>query len=399
MGKRKLHFKKVEPWPGVDLVDWQDWAWQMRHSLKKQLDFEGAFDLSTEEVLGFRGQKDLFRVQTTPYYASLADRTNVSDPIRKMILPHAHELEPGLQQMSDPLGENLASNRATERLIHRYTDRALFLATDVCGIYCRYCTRKHFTANDQVMASKQQLQQAVDYVRLHPEIKEIIFSGGDPLTLSNNKLESMIAAFYEIDSVELIRIGSRMPVVNPFRIDDDFVQLCKSYRPIYFMTHFNHPDELTEDSAQALEKLVDHGIPVFNQMVLLNGVNNHPALVYALSRRLLYLRVKPHYMFQADPSMGTDHLRTAIDESLQIQRQLWGHSSGLAMPTYIVDIPNGGGKAALTPDFLQSRDNHKWSFKGWDGVESDYLSPDKQSSKCPPVAEPYQQEWLMPSES
>lgn len=364
----------------------------MRHSLKTKDDFSSYYKLSNTEVLGFAGLENLFRVQTTPYYASLSSASDTTNAVRKMILPQQAELDSGAQQMLDPLGENKASNRATSRLIHRYTDRALFLATDLCGIYCRYCTRKHFTASDQVLATDPQIEQAVNYVKAHPEIKEIIFSGGDPLTIGNSKLAKMLSAFYDIDHVELIRIGSRMPTVNPFRIDDELVTLLKSFKPVYFMSHFNHPDELTRDSAMALEKLVDNGVPVFNQLVLLNGINNDAALIYALSRRLLYLRVKPHYMFQADPSMGTDHLRTSIEESLQIQRQLWGHASGLAMPRFIVDIPEGGGKAALVPDYVTQRSGSKWSFKGWDGVEADYISP-RQPQK-PVVEDRYRQEWL-----
>jgi lysine 2,3-aminomutase len=220
----------------------------------------------------------------------------------------------------------------------------------------------------------------------------VIFSGGDPLTIGNNKLEKMLKAFYEIETVELIRIGSRMPVVNPFRMDDELIALFKEYKPVYLMTHFNHPNELSEDSALALERCVDNGIPIFNQLVLLNGINNHPALIYALSRRLLYLRVKPYYMFQADPSLGTDHLRTSIENSMDIQRQLWGHTSGLAMPTYIVDIPAGGGKTSLTPNFLKEKNNNTWTFEGWDGVSAGYISP--ETIQSPKVAEDYQQEWL-----
>ncbi len=395
MSRRKFEFRKIEPWPGVSAADWSDWTWQMRASLRSREDFSQHFQLTEEEALGFSGEDSQFRVQTTPFYASLAMDGEVDNPVRRIVLPSAQELAPGVQQMLDPLGENIQSNRATERLVHRYTDRALFLSTDMCGVYCRYCTRKHFTAKDQVKASKKQLSEAVDYVRAHPEIKEIIFSGGDPLTLGNGALETFLKAFYEIDSVELIRIGSRLPVVNPFRINDELVALFQKYKPVYFMTHFNHPDEITDQAATALERLVDHGVPVFNQMVLLNGINNHPALIYALSRRLLYLRVKPHYMFQADPSLGTDHLRTSIDDSLAIQKQLWGHTSGLAMPSFIVDIPEGGGKTALTPNFLESVDGDRWSFRGWDGVGADYVSPSSAQIQKPAVAEVYRADWLV----
>lgn len=378
MGKKPFAFKTIEPWPGVTSAQWNDWKWQMRSALKSRDDFAQYFKLSEDEEAGFAGLGELFRAQTTPYYASLAHSEDSTCPVRKMVVPRGAELVSNYQQMLDPLGERKTANRPCARLIHRYTDRALFLLTDMCGIYCRYCTRKHFTASDQVLANEQQINEAVTYVKNNPQIKEVIFSGGDPLTVSNNKLAQVLEKFYAIDTVELIRIGSRMPVVCPMRIDSELIDIFKMYKPMYMMTHFNHPDEITENSAKALEKLVDNGVPVFNQLVLLNGINNSSEIIYALSRRLLSLRVKPYYMFQADPSIGTDHLRTSIEESLKIQNELWGHTSGLAMPTYIVDIPNGGGKTALTPNHVTYQKDNVMGFKGWDGVDAEYISPIKK---------------------
>jgi lysine 2,3-aminomutase len=238
------------------------------------------------------------------------------------------------------------------------------------------------------------LQEVLAYLKAHPEIKEVIFSGGDPLTLSNQKLATYMEAIDQVPSVELIRIGSRMLASCPMRVDRELIDLLYAFRPVYLMVHFNHPDEITLDVAEALEALVDRGIPVFNQLVLLNGINNHPALIYALNRRLLSLRVKPYYMFQADPSVGTDHLRTSIEESLAIQKALWGHSSGLSMPTYIVDIPNGGGKVALNPDFQIAKQENVRSYRGWDGVEADYISPPASQSIQPQLQPSYLEEWL-----
>ncbi len=391
---RVYDFKEVEPWSGVSKVRWLDWKWQMRQALKNQEDFEKHFELTKDEKLGFQGLDKIFQVRTTPYYACLADSKNPSCPIRQMIIPKSRELFSGQQQMPDPLGENKKKNRPCERLIHRYTDRALLLVTDFCGIYCRYCTRKHFTASNQALISTKQMDKVLMYLKSHPEIKEVIFSGGDPLTVSNTKLTWIMERIHSVKTVEFIRMGSRMPAVCPMRLDDELLEIFKEFKPVYLMTHFNHPDELTGDSARILEKLADSGVPMLNQMVLLNGINNHPALVYALSRRLLYLRVKPYYMFQADPSMGTDHLRTSIDESLEIQRQLWGHSSGLSMPTYIVDIPDGGGKVSLTPDFQVQISGRVRHFKGWDGIRSEYISPRKSQKKTPILPKKYQIPWL-----
>lgn len=392
MKKNVFNFKNMEPWPGVSAQEWQDWKWQFRNSLKTKEDFSKSILLNDDEKAGFSGL-DIFRVQATPYYSSLIDKEDQNCPVRKIIIPQAKELSFKHQQMKDPLGENKVKNRPCERLIHRYSDRALFLLTDLCSVYCRYCTRKHFTASDQVVASSHQLQEVVSYLQKNPGIKEVIFSGGDPLTVSNSKLYDAIKAIYEVPSVELIRIGSRMPVVCPMRIDDELIEIFKEFKPIYFMTHFNHPKEITLQSAMAVEKLVDNGVPVFNQMVLLNGVNNHEAVVYALSRRLLCLRVKPYYMFQADPSEGTDHLRNSVEDSLNIQQKMWGHTSGLAMPNYIVDIPDGGGKTAYVPKFEVEKIENTRKYSGWDGVQSEYVSPLEQEIEKPSAIEEYIQEW------
>jgi lysine 2,3-aminomutase len=391
--KSCFEFPRVEVPQGVDARDWGDWKWQFRHSLKTEQDFSSVFKLSEAERAGFAGAQSLFRVQTTPYYGALMDREDPRCPIRQMVMPSKFELVSGSQQMSDPLGENKARNRVCQRLIHRYTDRALFLVTDMCAVYCRYCTRKHFTASDQVVASSEQLKEVLTYLHQHPEIKEVIFSGGDPLSLSNVRLAQYIEAIYSVPSVELIRIGSRLPVACPMRMDSELIEILHRFRPVYLMTHFNHPDELTHEAAEGLERCVDRGIPVFNQLVLLNGINNDAALIYALNRRLLYLRVKPYYMFQADPSMGTDHLRTSIDQSLEIQKALWGRSSGLSMPTFIVDIPDGGGKAALTPQHQVGHEGDRRHFRGWDGVEASYISPPDSSLRSPKVSPQYAEEW------
>lgn len=371
--------------------DWLDWGWQLRHSLKSLEDFEREFSLSESERRGFEGLDKLFQVRATPYYGSLASRSVEQDPIRRILMPTARELQMGAQAMLDPLGEK--RNSPVPRILHRYPDRVLFLATDVCSVYCRYCTRKHFTGGDEAFIKPSEYDQALSYIRSHQGIREVILSGGDPLTLSDQKLERVLSDVRSIDHVEIIRIGSRMPVVCPMRVTENAVKMIRRYGPVYLMTHFNHPRELTREAATALGLAVDHGIPVFNQLVLLNGVNNHPALIQALSRRLVYLRVKPYYMFQCDPSEGTDHLRTSVDESLEIQRELWGRLSGLAMPALSLDIPGGGGKAGLVPKFEVARSEGRRTFIGWDGVEADYIDPDPSERRLPLDAENYFAEW------
>lgn len=380
------------PRPGaVSESDWQDWTWQLRSSLKTEADFARVFALSDDEKAAFSGGRDLFNIRATPYYAALAG-AHAEDPLRRILMPHRFELETGAQQMTDPLGERV--NNPAPRVIHRYSDRALLLVTDVCSVYCRFCTRKHFTGQEQAFIKSSEYDAALSYLRAHKGIREVILSGGDPLTVSDSQLARVLTDLRSIDHIEIIRIGTRMPVVAPMRVTEKLAKILRASAPVYVMTHFNHPRELTAEAAATVGLLVDNGVPVFNQMVLLNGVNNHPAIVQALSRRLLYLRAKPYYMFQCDPSEGTDHLRTPIDESLAIQRELWGHLSGLAMPNYAVDIPNGGGKTVLTPDFEIGRTSGSRSYRGWDGVEAEYKDPAPGRHRSPLDAENYFAEWV-----
>lgn len=376
-----LKFESVPLPEGVDSLQWEDWQWQFRRGLKTESDYAKYFDLSDSEKKGFESLGHLFQVRATPYYAQLASNEPPQGPLRQILVPRYEEASPGYQQMLDPLGER--QYRPSSRVIHRYTDRALFLVTDLCGVYCRYCTRKHFTGKEQAFPSNLEYEQGLEYFRQNPQIREVILSGGDPLTLSNKILSRIFKDLRSIDSVEIIRLASRMPVVCPMRIDEELGIVLKNHQPVFFMTHFNHPKELTQEAAQALRKLVDGGTPVLNQMVLLNGVNNSASLVRELSRRLLYLRVKPYYMFQCDPSQGTDHLRTSVENSLAIQRELWGHLSGLAMPQLSLDIPDGGGKVSLVPNFELEHQGRRRRYRGWDGVEADYISPPSEKIRKP----------------
>jgi lysine 2,3-aminomutase len=369
---------------------WNSWTWQLQNSLKKKSDFERLFSLSANEKQAFDEGSEIFNIRTTPYYASLA-RDGEMDPIRRILMPSALELTPGQQQMLDPLGER--KNNPVPRIIHRYSDRVLFLVTDICTVYCRYCTRKHFTGQDQAFIKADQYEQALRYIQTHPGIREVILSGGDPLTLSDQQLERVLSDLRDIDHVEIIRVGTRMPVVCPMRVTPELGKMLRKYAPVFLMTHFNHPREVTAEARLALENLVDNGVPVMNQMVLLNGVNNDPAIVQALSRRLLYLRVKPYYMFQCDPSEGTDHLRTTIEDSMEIQRELWGHLSGLAVPNLSLDIPDGGGKVPLVPEFEMWRTPTARKYQGWDGIQAEYKNPLKATIIKPSDAGEYQAEW------
>ncbi len=370
------------------VTDWKSWTWQVRNSLKTKEQFQKVYSLQKGEAEAFENKN--FQIQVTPYYASLCTN-NSNDPIRKILMPQNKELQVTYQQMLDPLGER--NNNPSPRIIHRYPDRLLFLVTDYCSVYCRYCTRKHFTGKEQVFPRADEYQSGLDYIKNHTGVREVILSGGDPLTLSDQRLLQVVKDLRAIDHVEIIRIGTRMPVVCPMRISEELVAELKKHGPIYFMLHFNHPKEITKEASEAIALLVDNGMPCFNQMVLLNGVNNDASIVQALSRRLLYLRVKPYYMFQCDPSEGTDHLRTSVEDSLQIQKELWGNLSGLAMPNLSLDIPGGGGKTTYVPNFEVYKDKNVRSFVGWDGVSADYISPLAHEILKPIDATEYKAEW------
>lgn len=386
----KLKYPEVVIPSTLNPNDWNTWTWQLQNSARRLQDFAARFDLTDEELRGFEGGETLFQIRATPYYLSLMEN-DPRDPIRRMVFPQGAELEMGAQSEADPLGER--KNNPTPRIIHRYPDRVLFLVTDMCSVYCRYCTRKHFTGQDQALPLADEYEAAIHYIRTHPGIREVILSGGDPLTLGDRHLDRILTDLRSIEHVEIIRIGTRMPVVCPMRVTPKLISILQKAKPVFLMTHFNHPRELSLPAAQALEMFVDHGIPVMNQMVLLNGVNNHAAIIQALSRRLLFLRVKPYYMFQCDPSPGTDHLRTSVEESMQLQRELWGVMSGLAMPTLSLDVPNGGGKTTLVPDFEIEHVGDRRVYKGWDGVVGEYINPVTEQKILPGDWQRYQSEW------
>ncbi len=369
----RIEFEPAPRPQDISPQDWMDWRWQVRNRLKRFEDFSMHFALTESEIGGLREANQAFKVQATPYYASLAEPGNIHDPIRRMMIPLAEELSDGKQAMSDPLAERKYS--PAPRIVHRYPDRVLFLVTDTCSVYCRYCLRKHFTGHDEAFPVRTEYQAALDYIKNQSGIREVILSGGDPLTLGDERIEEILKDLSQIPHLDLIRIGTRMPVVNPMRITNELVSRLKIYHPIFIMTHFNHAKEVTYEAAKALLRLVDNGFPVLNQMVLLRGINDSAEAVEQLSRRLLRLRVKPYYMHQCDPSLGTDHFRTSIRQSLKIQRELWGKISGLALPQLSVDLPGGGGKVGLVPDFLIEKTDSHWRFRGWDGVESTYIEP------------------------
>ena len=368
----KLSFKALGCPQNIPVSSWKNWKWQLRNIQKHSKGLENK----------------AFPEGATPYYQYLAKH----HPILKGIVKSTDkEYLAGAQQMKDPLGEEKHS--PYPYLIHRYPDRVLYLATDNCGVYCRYCTRKRFTGQNKAFISKENQEKALSYIKKNPGIREVILSGGDPLTLSDSLLEKILSGIRSIEHIEIIRVASRMPVVCPMRLTKELIRIFKAHQPLFLMTHFNHPSEISKEAQTALSQVANAGILMFNQTVLLNKINNHPALIQALMRRLLYLRVKPYYMFQCDPSEGTDHFRTSVENSKWIQRELWGRFSGLALPNLSLDIPKGGGKVSLVPDFLIKKNKNNWNFKGWDGFEEAYRNPSADQNWLEEQLGEYKQEW------
>ncbi len=292
---------------------------------------------------------DRYPMRVNPYYLGLI--REVDDPIWRQAVPSAEELEDAVC-VADPLDEENQS--PVPNLVHRYPDRALFLVSSECAMYCRFCTRKRKVGGENMVINRETISAGIDYIRSHPEIRDVILSGGDPLLLADERLEWILQELRAIPSLEIIRIGTRVPVVLPQRITPNLVRLLRKFHPLYINTHFNHPDEITEISAKACGRLADAGIPLGNQTVLLRGVNDDPAVMKRLMQKLLTIRVKPYYIYQADLVQGTNHFRTSVEEGIEIVRALRGHTSGLGVPAYVIDAPGGGGKIPILPDYLQS---------------------------------------------
>jgi lysine 2,3-aminomutase len=310
-----------------------------------------------------------YPMRINPYYLSLIKEVN--DPIWRQAVPSEEELRDSVCP-ADPLEEENQS--PVPNLVHRYPDRVLFLVCSECAMYCRFCTRKRKVGGENMLVSRETIEGGLDYIRSHPEIRDVILSGGDPLLLSDEKLEGILQALRAIDHVEIIRIGSRVPVVLPQRITPALVRVLRKYHPLFLNTHFNHPDEITAQAAKACARLADAGIPLGNQSVLLRGVNDDPAVMKRLMQKLLAVRVRPYYLYQADMVRGTDHFRTSVEEGLEIMRALRGHSSGLGVPAYVIDAPGGGGKIPLLPDYLQSL-GEDVELKNYRGETYRYANP------------------------
>lgn len=365
--------------PTSESERWADWRWQLKNRIRSVEELEARIRLTAEErrAATYPGA---FGWGITPHYLSLADPADPTCPIRRQCVPHTDEYQVGPAELGDPLGEVPLTPVAG--LIHRYPDRALLLTTDRCAMYCRYCTRKRLVSSTERQLSASELEQVTSYLLEHTEIREVILSGGDPLVSGDRYLEQVLTALHEVPHIELLRIHTRMPVVNPFRITESLAALLRRFQPLFVVTHFNHPYELTDEAGAAIARLVDAGVPVANQAVLLRGINSDATIIEALCRQLAKNRIWSYYLHQGDLAEGTETFRTPISKGLEIIETLRGRLSGYAIPQLIVDLPGGRGKISLTPDRILAHHDRTWHFRGPLG-EAQYTDPAPTDCSCP----------------
>jgi lysine 2,3-aminomutase len=361
----------------AQLSNWKDWKWQLKHRIHDITTFERLTGIRFEEDERKLIEKTIekFPLSITPYFLSLIDADDYkNDPFFKQSFPSPMELIVEKYEMKDPLAEDKDS--PAPGITHRYPDRVLFHVSNICSMYCRHCTRKRKVGDVDSVPTKEEIMKGIEYIKNSPAVRDVLLSGGDPFMLPDEYLDWILTELRKIPHVEIIRIGTRMPVVLPFRITDDLIAVLKKHHPIWINTHFNHPREITASSKEALRKLADAGIPLGNQSVLLAGVNDCPRIMKELVHKLVQNRVRPYYLYQCDMSEGLSHFRTPVGKGIEIMESLIGHTSGLAVPTYVIDAPGGGGKIPIMPNYLISWSTNKVVLRNYEGVITTYKEPD-----------------------
>lgn len=356
---------------------WKSWTWQMRHSIRDLTTFETllGIELSPEQRLSFGQTANKFPMSITPYYLSLIDTENMeNDPVFLQSVPSPRELEIMHGDMADPLHED--EDSPAPCITHRYPDRVLLLVSNTCPMYCRHCTRKRKVGDEDTIPSRSAISAGMDYIRKTPQVRDVLLSGGDPFLLADNTLDWILGELGSIRHVEIIRIGTRTPVVLPSRITKGLTSILKKHQPVWVNTHFNHPREITQSSRNALSALANAGVPLGNQTVLLSGVNDCPRIMKALMHKLARNRVRPYYLYQCDLSEGLSHFRTPVGKGIEILESLIGHTSGFCVPTYVIDAPGGGGKIPVMPNYLISWSTNKVVLRNYEGVITTYKEPD-----------------------
>lgn len=366
-------WRSIELWKDVPEEKWNDWMWQLTHTIKTVDDLKKVINLTPEEEEGVRISSQTIPLNITPYYASLMDVDDPKDPVRMQSVPLSSEMVRTKYDMEDPLHEDADS--PVPGLTHRYPDRVLFLVTNQCSMYCRYCTRRRFSGQIGMGVPKKQLDACIEYIRSRPEVRDVLISGGDGLLINDRVLEYILSSLRAIPHVEIIRIGTRAPVVFPQRITENLCNILKKYHPVWLNTHFNHPKEITPEAKQACEMLANAGVPLGNQSVILAGINDCPNTMKKLVQDLVKIRVRPYYIYQCDLSEGIGHFRTPVSKGIEIIEHLRGHTSGYAVPTFVVDAPHGGGKIPVSPNYLISQSSDKVVLRNFEGVITSYPEP------------------------
>ena len=366
--------------PTISDEQWNDWKWQVKNRIETLDELKKYINLTPNEEEGVKESLKTLRMAITPYYLTLIDPEDSNCPVRKQAIPTGAETHKTAADIEDPLHED--GDSPVPGLTHRYPDRVLFLITDMCSMYCRHCTRRRFAGQTDSESPSERIQRAIDYIARTPEVRDVLLSGGDGLMVSDKMLESIIQRLRDIPHVEIIRIGTRTPVVCPQRITDDLVNMLKKYHPIWVNTHFNHSKEITPEAAEACNKLANAGIPLGNQSVLLRGVNDCPNIMKNLVHDLVKIRVRPYYIYQCDLSIGLEHFRTPVSKGIEIIENLRGHTSGYAVPTFVVDAPGGGGKIPVMPNYILSQSPNKVILRNYEGVITTYTEPENYIDTC-----------------
>jgi lysine 2,3-aminomutase len=366
-------------WTDVSDEDWNDWRWQLKNRVTRLDQLEARIpNLTPEERAGVQLANQKLAMAITPYFFNLIDPEDPHCPIRQQVIPKIEETKTADWEMSDPVGEDQTS--PVKGIVHRYPDRVLFLVTDRCAAYCRYCTRSRLVSNATGYDFRPEFEQQIDYVRQHPEVRDVLISGGDPLLLSNSKIDFLLSELRSIEHVEFLRIGTRIPIFLPQRITTDLCDILKKYHPLFMSVHANHPAELTSEVKLGLDRLADAGIPLGNQSVLLRNVNDNVDVMKVLVQKLLRCRVRPYYLYQCDLISGSSHLRTSVAEGIKIIEGLRGHTTGYAIPQFVIDAPGGGGKTPINPETIVSHNANQIVIRNYEGKEFEYPeipSPDQ----------------------
>jgi lysine 2,3-aminomutase len=366
-------YREVKLWKDVKPEQWNDWKWQIKNRITTCDRLAEVIELSDNEREDIARCLEHFRMAVTPYYAMLVDNEDMDCPIKKQAVPSVNELIVSDHDMEDPLSEEEYS--PVEGLVHRYPDRVLLLLTHKCSMYCRHCTRRRVVGCEDFSLSNGKLDRALEYIRKNTQIRDVLLSGGDPLVMPDSWLEDIIRKLREIPHVEIIRIGTRTPVVLPMRITDELLGMLRKYHPIWINTHFNHPKEITPESSLACQRIADAGIPLGSQTVLLHGINDNADILKELFTKLVRIRVRPYYLYQCDIAKGIDHFRTPVSQGIELMKNIRGYISGYAVPTFVIDAPGGGGKIPINPEYLISVDERQAVLRNYKGDIYSYLNP------------------------